>query len=69
MGADPTQPTGPKNQQNLPQVEGGQQQEARDAVYWKHMYEQMRDLRETEAERVSERTRLRCVLVGVGVEK
>ena len=29
-----------------------QQQEARDAVYWKHMYEHMRDLRETEAERV-----------------
>jgi hypothetical protein len=29
-----------------------QQQEARDAVYWKHMYERLRDLRETEAERV-----------------
>lgn len=29
-----------------------QQQEARDAVYWKHMYERLRDLRETEPERV-----------------
>lgn len=31
---------------------GGKDQDARDALYWKHMYERLRDLRETDAERL-----------------
>lgn len=31
---------------------GNKEQEARDAIYWQHMYERLRDLRETEAERL-----------------
>lgn len=47
-----TMPTRP---QIFLQADGQQQlqQEARDAVYWRSMYERLRDVRETEAERVS----------------
>ena len=31
---------------------GSKDQDARDALYWKHMYERLRDLRETDAERL-----------------
>ncbi len=35
---------------------GGKDQDARDALYWKHMYERLRDLRETDAERLLRET-------------
>lgn len=35
---------------------GNKDQDARDALYWKHMYERLRDLRETDAERLLRET-------------